>query len=303
MSQQLDQRVPSNLTVPDSADISFDDLFPPEGFATPTTAQSEQTANPEPQPQAVETPEEFFLKAPNGTVYKTSEDAIRGTVEKDTTIERLRAQLSEATGVDPLTGKPVGAKRTPPQATDTVVPNYAQDPEAFWNATADAVEKKDPKAWQRAQQKFLQDQLAPIAPILQGVAMRNALDQASTELPGFRELKSSPEFKQMLDTMPMIRDAITQGETYLEAAPQLPELYRYAYLMYQGTKAQEIVRTGVSLTPVPTQPTRPTLTSSTMTPPEPGPAPNMATPEGRKAIIAQYESKGGDRMNWRDRGI
>ena len=284
-------------------DFNLDDLFGNPEVTQVTELTSSTPAAPQtPEPQAPETPqvEVPFLKTPTGTVYKTHEDAIRGLSHKDQVIENLRAQLTQQTGVDPITGKAV-VRQTPqtPQATPSEQVNYAQDSVKYWNDLSDAVEKKDPAAYSRVNQKFLQDSLAPIAPIIRDVAVQRALDNVSREIPDFKEVHASPEYTQMLNDLPLLKQSIETGEQYLEAAPQLPELYRYAYLIYQGRKAREIASAPVqTVTPAVAQPSRPTLTPSTPNPPVAGPKPSFNSPEGRKAILDSGNARGLMDVSW-----
>lgn len=291
-----------DLSAAPGADLSLDALFGNPEVTTVQPTSDTPATPPNPAPQVLETPiSDIFLKTPTGTVYKTQEEAVRGLSHKDEVIENLRAQLSERTGIDPITGKAV-ASRTPqtPQATSPEQFNYATDPVKYWNDLSDAVEKKDPTAYQKVSQKFLNDSFAPIAPILRDVAVQRALDNVSRDIPDFKDVHASPEYSAMLNDLPLLKQSIETGESYLEATPQLPELYKYAYLIYQGRKAREIASSPqlTPATPAITQPSRPTLTPSTPNAPAPAPPPNMATSEGRKAIIAAAEGRGIQDSMW-----
>src|SRR6185312_13675913 len=130
-----------NVT-PNIEDVLFTDVdfLNSEPNATPTTAEPGNTSTTvqTPDPTTVTptpTVEDFFLKAPTGSVYKTKEDAERGIAEKDSTIENLRKFAIEQTGFDPLTKRQVAQVpvRTP-QATPPPTPednSYVKNPKKY----------------------------------------------------------------------------------------------------------------------------------------------------------------------------
>jgi hypothetical protein len=114
----------------------------------------------------------------------TAEDAAKGVNEKDTLIEQLRQRYALTTGIDPITGKPVGVNGQPqPDQID-----YTQQPDRYLDDLYNAAKKGGPEAYLDVQQKFIFDSVKPLQPILQ----KAARDQASESLVAkFRELKLS----------------------------------------------------------------------------------------------------------------
>ncbi len=287
------------------ADMDLDSLFAnPE---TTVTAADPDAGTPPPEAAAPQAPEPTapvtsadFLKSPDGSVvYKTQEEAIRGLSEKDRLISELRQKIVETTGVDPVTNRPV--QRTQPQAEE---PNYAVDYERFYRDAADANQKHDARRFAEIQAKFVNDLLAPVVPLVQELAQDRAAKSVAADAPDFVKFKGSPEYKQILEQRPALARGITMSEQNIAFANQLPELYRLAYEAYQVQRMPEIIKAQVeqarsAAPPVQSnQPARPTTTSPSSQPPIPSTGrPDIRTPEGRKAIIEQFERTGGmDKM-------
>ena len=126
--------------------MNLDDIFG-ENSSAPTTTE----INPNPQPTTTETtpsPTEPFIKTKTGTVYKSIDDAVQGIEVKDTLIAQLREQVKQQTGADPL------AARKPASTPQPVGPkSYIEDQEKYFEDIADAVAKKDTKAYMNAQDR------------------------------------------------------------------------------------------------------------------------------------------------------
>jgi len=270
-------------------DFSLDDLFPPEGPDTSPQAQAEPAApSPEPQAQPVPVEEEFFLKTPTGTVYKTKEDAIKGIAHKDTLIAEYN--------------------RNKPVATPTPTPagpiNYAQDPNKFWDDMADAQTKGDKLAFARTLQQFMSDNFAPYVPAVQYGVVQKAFETVSNELPDFRTFHASEDYKNSVEASPVLKQAIEMAENNVQASGQLPELYKLAYMLNLGRKSAEVARTAQAPVREP-QAVRPTTTPGTMSrePIANAGAPDITTSEGRKAIIERAKQAGLMDQTWSKLGF
>jgi len=290
-----------NLSDAPGGDISFDELFPAEGTTQATTLGNPPSVAPQaPQPEAQPSAEEqFFLKTGN-SVYKTEADAIKGVTEKDQLIENLRQQHIQATGLDPVSGRPVGAPRAPQgQQTpvSTTESNFAQDGAAYVRALTDAYQRQDWNAYGRTQQKFLYDSLAPIAPVFVNAAKQQAISAAESDIKDIRGFIGSEDYNKTLGSNEVLKQAIAAAESDMSYHQQLPGLYKLAYQANQSRTLPELLKAAQAATAQTAAPPRPTATSSTMAPPQPGTAPDIRTPEGRKAIIEQFEQQGLDKSH------
>src|SRR5882672_10860068 len=81
-----------DLSAAPGGNLDWDSLFPNPELAA-SQSQAAPGTNLDGQPQAQQS-NEPFLKA-GDTVYKSAEDAINGTVHKDTLIARYRGYLSD----------------------------------------------------------------------------------------------------------------------------------------------------------------------------------------------------------------
>jgi hypothetical protein len=287
---------PQDFSLADApgGDLSFDDLFPADGdntvLATPVAEPPATPPAPEP-PQAPPAAAQFHpIRTPTGSVYESEEDLIRGISHKDETIERLRQRHIASTGIDPLTERPVTREPQTP-----VPANYAAEPEKFYDDLVSAVNKGDRRQYASIYQKFFNDMAAPLIPVLATNARSQALDAVSAEIKDYREFARSNAYSEVLEKEPLLKAAISNAETNLGLSQELPGLYRLAYWAAQGRKAPEIVRTAAVNTAPPSNPppARPTTTPSTMTPPALASAPDLRTPEGRKAIMERFNAAGG----------
>lgn len=264
----------------DLEDIDLDAAFPnPENVSDPNKQVVPETP-PAPQTTTVEEP---FLKTATGTVYKSADDAVKGIEHKDALIQKLRQDAIERTGIDPVTGQPVHK--------DTAPINYTQDGDKFLSDLAAAAKKGDTTAYTKVQEKFVQDVLAPYAPIITGFARTQAVEQVANEISGFRDFVRSDEMKQTLEENPPLKQAIEIAEANPAAAGQLGDFYKMAYKLNLARKLPETVRAQHAPTTA-----RPTVASTT---PQPPPsttvkqsAPALDTSEGRKSLIEQQERLG-----------
>jgi hypothetical protein len=261
-------------------DMSLDDVF---GIGEGSTPQGEPAVR-----QTQETPivasDEPFLKTASGTVYKTLDDARKGTEHKDQLIQQLRQREIERTGIDPITNQPVR------QATAPV--NYTQDQDRFLKDLGDAAAKGDTKAYVATQQKLIEDTMNPYASVIAQMARMQAVESVSNEFSDFRDFRKSDDFNKTLDENQPLKVAIQNAETNPAMAHELPEFYKMAYkLNFAERKAPQALRSQPQ-----THNVRPTVQSTATVPPTSGGVrmaqPSLATSEGRKALIAQFESGG-----------
>jgi hypothetical protein len=298
----LDQVAPNgSVNLSDSPstldDATFDSLFPADGPA-PSVAPAPQvqtqpqpnvapsTPNPasvaQPQPQ----PDQYFLKG-RTSVYKTAEEAQRGVDEKDAVIEQMRQRYALVTGIDPLTGKPLGAVAAPQDN------NYQTNPNQYLNDLVEAAKSGQPQAYTSVQTKFINDTLAPIAPLVERAAKEQALEAVAREYPEAPKFIGTQPYQRALQANPELKEAITVAEHDLRFHSRLPGLYKLAFLTGQGLQLPDILKANTPSNPNPPAPTRPTTANpSTIPAPTAGKAPSLKTIDGIRATIAEMEGKG-----------
>jgi|SRR5882672_1498356 len=264
-------------------DLSLDDIFG-EG------ASSVSASNTNTQ-QVITNESEPFLKTSTGTVYKTVEDAVKGTEHKDSLIADLRQQLNSATGHDPL-------KKNQQQVEGRK--SYQADRDAYFRDLSRAVEEKNPEKYLEVQSQLIMDTLAPLGPTISSFVRSQAIETVEHEIADFRKFANSDEYKQTLDSFPLLKEAINVAESNPQAGNQLPEFYKMAYHVHHGVKLPELVQQARNGQGV--QQTRPTVQSNQVAPPptqgtQSQAQPSLETKEGRKAIIEQQERLGV--QNWR----
>jgi hypothetical protein len=287
-----------------TGDALIESLFPAEETvgevaATPAATPPADASQPQTPPAS-----EFFLKTSTGTVYKTAEEAIRGTEHKDATIQELRRQVQQATGQDPL------ARRS----RQPEVVSYLQHPERYYEDTESAVKAGDKVKFAQATQRMVDETIAarlgPYAPVLDKLAVRDAQDTAGEQVKGLREFVRSDAYRDVLKENPTLRNAIRNAETNPvfrwqndeetgQVRDALPELYRLAYQAAEGSKVPALLTQGRG-TAAPNPPQRQTLQTGhvadvrTQVDTEPG----FATSEGRKAIIERARARGVENMTF-----
>lgn len=267
------------MTNEELENLSLDDVFGnPDLHPSDPNAPS---ATPAPEPVAQPSqPTEPFLRTASGTVYKSAEDAAQGVQHKDELIARLRQEAIERTGIDPVTGQPVQRKVETPKS-------YTQDHKRFIDDLSSAAKANDSEAYARVQAQFVNDVMAPFAPVLTTLARSQAVESVSQSIPEFRQFMGSTDYKETMERFPLLRNAIEQSEGNPSASEQLSQLYQMTFAL--ASKRPEVVRT-----PSPTIP-RPTVSSISLpSVPQNGSttAPDMGTIEGRKAIIEAQERSG-----------
>jgi hypothetical protein len=284
-----------NMSRAPGADLSFDDLFPVEPENVSAAPQAPQGTTP-PAPAAPSAP---YLKSEDGRiVYNTSEDAIKGIAHKDALVERYRTYLSSQ-GIDPNT---LQSSRPEPQApAPTTTTNsqytYLDHEDKLFDELSAAATKGDKKAYGQLlrtyNREILNQEFAPIAPLIAEVARQRAVRQVSSEAPEFSTFQSSDRYRDTLDKLPKLKQAIELAENDLNMADSLGELYRITYLVSQGmNKPEVVVPAAAPAAPVQNPPRPTTMQPTSMAPPQPGVAPDLRTSEGRKSLIRDMEARG-----------
>jgi hypothetical protein len=283
-------------------DATFDSLFPAEPSQTQSaqqttakqdTQQTQQVQQTQSTTQTQTQQDQFFLKG-DRSVYKTAEDAQRGINEKDAVIEQLRQRYALTTGIDPLTGKPVGINGQPQAEVD-----YSTQPDRYLDDLYNAAKKGGPEAYRDVQQKFILDTVKPLQPILQKAAKDQAIETLTTELPAAKGFVGSPSYTKALELNPEIKQAITVGETDSRFHSRLPGLFKLAYYAAQGMQLPELLKAQATQTQTTSQtqqvhgtPVRTTVSSTTPSPAAQTSRPSFKTIEGIRAIIADAEARG-----------
>ena len=284
-------------------DESFDSLFPAEPAAPAVapqgaTPKNNQGAQPSPSnPPAPASPttqpspavaDEPFLKGAS-TVYKTKEAALDGINQKDAVIEQLRSRIVMATGIDPLTGRPAAQPVNQPVEVD-----YSREPQRYVEDLYKAAKSGDPNAYAAVQQKFMADSQKPQQAMFQQFVKHNAITTVGNEIQGFDKFYGGAEYNKALDSMPILKDAITQAETNTNYNEQLPQLYKIAYLVSRGVQMPDLLKANANANQPNQNPTpaRPTATPSTPSVPVQTVKPSLRTVDGIKAIIADAEARG-----------
>ena len=265
-------------------ELAFEELFSStESFPTVATTPEPRTT-PSPEPQApVATQEDFFLKTPTGTVYKTREDAATGVAHKDELIETYRRQITQLTGVDPASNR-----QAAPQAPANV--RFSENGEAYVKALSEAYEQKDWNKYVRVQQQLMMEGLEPALPYVQSSIKSDAIGRVEAEIPDFRKFVGGADYQKALEAEPLLKDAIARAESDFGMAENLPGLYRMAYRTSQSLKLPEIL--AQSKQPAPAQPARETVASRQLPPPQPIGEVDLRNPEARKRWIEAMEAAG-----------
>lgn len=282
-------------------DATFDSLFPAEPVqqvAAPvqqvqqtqgTTQQVQQTQTTQTATQATAT--EPFLKG-DKSVYKTLEAAIEGVNSKDQLIDTLRQRYALTTGIDPITGQPVGQ-------VQQVADDYTQNPNKYLDDLYAAAKQGGPQAYTQVQQKLIMDTLKPFAPALNSLAKNQALETVSRDNPEAAKFAASPVFQKTMDANPDLASAIATAESDYRFHSRLPGLYKLAYLAGQGMQLPELLKanTTQTQTQTQTQQVRTTAQPTTLNPStEPAKAPSFKNIDGIRATIKDLESRHGARL-------
>jgi hypothetical protein len=276
-------------------DATFDSLFPAESTTQVTTpvqqtqaqgtTQSQQTQTTQTATQTAAT--EPFIKG-DKSVYKTPEAAIEGINQKDALIEQLRTRYALTTGIDPITGQPVGNSQAQ-VASDS----YVDNPEKYINDLYAAAKSGGPKAYNEVQQKYIMDSLRPFAPALSSLAKAQALETVGKENPEAAKFINTPTYLKTLEANPDLQGAIASAESNHQFHSRLPGLYKLAHLAGQGMQLPELLKANASQTQTQTTPVRTTAQQTTLRPAtDQGVKASFNTHQGIKQIIAEAEARG-----------
>lgn len=269
---------------------TLNQLFPSD---SPTSTAGIQTpASQEPAQQViapVSAPEEYL--SGESSRYRTRDAAVQGLNEKDRLIAQLRQQYSLATGVDPITKQPL-AQRAP--APDE---NYLSNPDKYLKDLSAA---KSAQELTRVQTKLVLDTLQPLQPLITSSAKQQALEQTKSQYQDFGTFYGTPEYTQVLEKTPSLKEAIEMAEGDYRFHNRLPDLYSTAYLVRNGMRLPQVLqeqanRQSAVATPAPRQ----SVTATTPNPPQPTGQIGLNTPDARKALIAAFEGQSGfDTKTW-----
>lgn len=267
------QEVPLSFDFSDApgGDQTLDDIFnlgETDPSTTSTTTETQQT----------HTEPDTFLKNATGTVvYKTADDAIAGIEHKDALIAQLRQEALARTGQDPIKPK-----------VNTEPDTYIENPKKYFEDIRNAKTEQEVLA---VQGRYIQEQLAPYAPLIAGMARSQAVEQVASEVPEIQKFLHSEEYKQTLEKYPLLKNSINIGETNPQASGDLAQLYRMAYSASAGMNLSKIVQTNSREAVAETRPTVSSTTTlapgTTRTTP-----PSLETSEGRKSIIETQKQRG-----------
>ena len=306
----LDKVAPGGIIQLDNAPASldsntdFDNLFPAEPtpvHAATTQQPNQQTTQPQSQnppvqtqPPATQTPDALpFLKG-DRSVYKTPEAAVEGINQKDALIDTLRQRYVLATGIDPISGQPIGQV-----AQQQVSNDYFENPDLYMKDLLEAAKSGNPQAYRDVQAKFIRDSQKPLQPLIANAARSQAVEAVSKEIPTIGEFVKSPAYTATMDANPELKEAIALSESDSRFQSRLPGLYKLAYLAGTGMqvpallKAQQTVQQ-TTQAPQQTQQTvvRTTQAPTTQAPPTTVAKPNLRTLDGLRAIISDAEARG-----------
>src|SRR5271166_354558 len=217
-------------------DEAFDSMFPaePRQLQTPVQQTVVQPAGTTPQSQTqeqIDAQNQYYLKA-DKTVYKTADEAIKGINHKDeiiardkATIEQLRQRYVLTTGIDPITGQPVGQ----PQQTNAQSLDYSRNPDKYLDDLAKAAQGGKPSDYAQVQGKFIDDRLAPLAPLIAQVARQQAITEASKINPEIGKFVGTEQYDKTMQYNPDLANAIATAEQNSQFHSRLPGLYKLAH--------------------------------------------------------------------------
>lgn len=255
------------------ADQDWDLLFQNPENPTALSPQATQTNGTNLQPGS-QTNNDFLHSTDGSVVYKTAEDAIKGLDHKNSEIAKYRNFLKD-NGIDPNTMQTV----TKPQVQSQPEPStnsqykYYGNPN-FYDEVAAAATNRDRIKYTQLMTDFTKEAIAaqvdPWRPTLAETNRFKAIRQVSSEIPDFQKFIEGPGAKQVVDTFPLYKEMLQIGENDPVAAQRLPEVYKQMYTIYQGMNIQtQSQAQSTTTTNTPTVQTRPTLQTSSLTPPPP----------------------------------
>jgi len=276
-------------------DATFDSLFPAEPaqkVVAPVQQVQQQVQGTQPQQtQTTQTATQATVTEPfikgEKSVYKTQDAAIEGINQKDALIEQLRQRYALTTGIDPITGQPVG------QAQQQLVDDYTQNPNKYLDDLYAAAKQGGPQAYLQVQQKLIMDTLKPYAPTLNTLAEVQAVDSLAKELPEAAKFVGTPVYQRTLEANADLASAIATAKSDNRFHSRLPGLYKLAYLAGQGMQLPELLKANTSQTQTQTQQVRTTAQQTTLAPStEAAKNPSFKNIDGIRATIKDLEARG-----------
>lgn len=271
-------------------DATFDSLFPAEPAPVAIAPSQEPAPAPIAAPQIDQPvqPGQPYLKG-NSSVYNSPEAAVEGINQKDALIENLRQRYALTTGVDPITGQPIGQQVPKEQPLD-----YYNSPDKYMDDLYAAAKTGGPNAYRDVQAKFLMDTLKPMQPMMQRIAREQAVQAASQDIKEVGGYIGTQQYNQALDSVPELKQAIQTSESDYRFHDRLPGLYKIAYLTGQGQQLPAILKAqAATQTQNSPAPPRPTMQPSTPAlPTQSAVKPTFKNAAGIKAYIAEAEAKG-----------
>jgi len=282
-------QVPNSVSLADAPSAldtdTLNQLFPSDSPTSTAGIQAPATSEPAPQAQPPAPSSEEYL-AGEASRYKTREAAVQGLNEKDRLIAQLRQQYSLATGVDPITKQPLSQRQAP-----TVDENYLSNPDRYLKDLSAA---KSAQELTRVQTKLVLDTLQPLQPLITSSAKQQALDQTKSQFQDFGTFYGTPEYTQVLEKTPSLKEAIDMAEGDYRYHNRLPDLYATAYHVRNGMRLPQVLQEQASRpSPTPTPAPRQSVPSTTPPPPQPTGQMGLNTPDARKALIAAFEGQDG----------
>lgn len=290
-------------------DATFDALFsdqpnvvvaPAQPVAPVQTDTTPQPTVPQTQPQTQQptpqTSSQPFLKG-DKSVYNSADAAIAGINQKDALIEQLRQRYALTTGIDPITGQPVG--QTPVQQGPA---DYYTDPNKYLNDLIAAGKEADPTQaaakYRDVQAQFVRDTLKPLQPIVSQYTRQNAIQALQSQNPELKDAATfigTPTYQKTLELNPDLKQAIAISESDFRFSDRLPGLYKLAFFAGQGMQTPDLIK-AAQQQPAPQipsqQPIRTTAQPTTPSMPSPTARPSMRDISGIRATIADMEARG-----------
>lgn len=259
----------------------------------PTVTQTQPQTQPPPTPQTSSQP---FLKGEK-SVYNSADAAIAGINQKDALIEQLRQRYALTTGIDPITGQPVGQPVVQQGPTD-----YYSDPNKYLNDLIAAGKEADPAQaaakYRDVQAQFVRDTLKPLQPIVSQYTRQTALQNLQSQSPELKDVGTfigTPTYQKALDLNPDLKQAIAISESDFRFSDRLPGLYKLAYLAGQGMQMPDLIK-AAQQQPAPQipsqQPIRTTAQPTTPSMPQQTARPSMRDINGIRATIQEMEARG-----------
>ena len=235
----------------------------------PTAGEEPQT----PEPTAPQAPaDEFFLRAPSGTMYKTREAAEQGTAEKDRLIAEQKTELERARQLLAAQGVHLGT-----QAPQT------PKPQTLVQALEAAVKQGDmsfDEAISALVRQQTEGQMQQLMPLVEHASMSRAVEEAGNRFdPNIPAFVRSQSYAKTLERHPALKTSVQSalryptyqtetGQTFGELLPEL--LYEVMLVAKATAPAAAPVQRPTPTSSTPPQFVRPGAPQGTTPSPLPG---------------------------------